>query len=109
MKILRSTITSKVEEFKAIKNANSVKDMMDGEILTKSFIYYVDEKQDGKEIILISVLGSDGGYHASQSPTFIHDYLEIIDMFDGCEEDITIVKASNVSKNGRTFVYAKLA
>lgn len=109
MRTLRTNITSKVEQFKAVKNASSIRDMMDGEILTRTFIQYVDEKSDGKEVELISVLGADGEYHASQSPTFIHDYLEIIDLFDGSEEEITIVKASNTSKNGRTFVYAKLA
>lgn len=109
MRTIKTTISSKVEQFKAVKNASSIKDMMDGEILTKTFIQYVDEKQDGKEVELISVLGADGEYHASQSPTFIHDYLEIIDLFEGSDEEITIVKASNSSKNGRTFVYAKLA
>lgn len=112
MKTLRTNIESKVEQFKAVKNSKSVKDMMDGEILLTTFIHYIDEKdekKDEKDTTVISVLGADGEYHTSTSPTFIHDYLEIIDMFDGCDEEFTIIKASNVSKAGRTFVYAKLA
>lgn len=109
MKVLRTNIISKVEQFKAVKNANSVKDLSDGFELAMDFIHYVDEKQDGKEVEILSVKGSDNEYYGTNSATFIHDYLEIIDMFADCEEDFTIVKDSNVSKAGRQFVYARLA
>lgn len=109
MKVLRTNIVSKVEQFKAIKNAHAVKDLPDGFELTENFINYIDEKQDGKEVEIIAVQGSDNEYYGTNSSTFIHDYLEIIDMFDDCEEVYTIVKDSNVSKAGRQFVYARLA
>lgn len=109
MKVVRTNITSKVEQFKAIKNADTVKDLPDGFELTMDFIHYVDEKQDGKEAEILSVKGSDNEYYGTNSATFIHDYLEIIDMFADCEEDFTIVKDSSVSKAGRQFVYARMA
>lgn len=109
MKVLRTNIESKVKQFKAVKNAHTVKDLPDGFELTKTFIHYADEKQDGQEVEILSVMGSDEEYYGTNSAVFIHDYLEIIDIFDGCEEDFTIVKDSNVSKAGRQFVYARLA
>lgn len=109
MRVVRTNIESKVEQFKAVKNAHAVKDLPDGFELTKEFINYVDEKQDGKEVEILAVKGNDNEYYGTNSTTFIHDYLEIIDMFADCEEEFTIVKDSNVSKAGRQFVYARLA
>lgn len=109
MRVLRTNIESKVEQFKAVKNAHTVKDLPDGFELTENFINYIDEKQDGKEVEILAVQGSDEEYYGTNSTVFIHDYLEIIDMFADCEEDFTIVKDSNVSKAGRQFVYARLA
>lgn len=109
MRVVRTNVESKVEQFKAVKNTHAVKDLPDGFELTMKFIHYIDEKQDGKEAEILSVQGSDEEYYGTNSSTFIHDYLEIIDMFADCEEDFTIVKDSNVSKAGRQFVYARLA
>lgn len=111
MRVLRTNIESKVEQFKAVKNAHAVKELPDGFELTKDFINYIDEKQDGKEkeVEILAVKGTDNEYYGTNSTTFIHDYLEIIDMFTDCEEEFTIVKDSNVSKAGRQFVYARLA
>jgi len=109
MKVLRTNIESKVEQFKAVKNAHSVKDLPDGFELGLEFINYIDEKQDGKEVEILAVKGSDNEYYGTNSTTFIHDYLEIVDMFVDCDETFTVVKDSNVSKAGRQFVYARLA
>lgn len=111
MKVVRTNIESKVEQFKAVKNAHAVKDLPDGFELTVDFIHYVDEKQDGKEAEILAVKGSDNKYYGTNSATFIHDYLEIVDMFSDSDSDetFTIVKDSNVSKAGRQFVYARLA
>lgn len=109
MKVVRTNIESKIEQFKAMKNAHVVKDLPDGFELTQDFIYYIDEKQDGKEVEILSVKGSDNEYYGTNSTTFIYDYLEIVDMFTDSDEAFTIVKDSNVSKAGRQFVYARLA
>lgn len=109
MKVIRTTIESKVEQFKAVKNAHAVKDLPDGFELTLNFIYYVDKKQDNTEVEILAVQGSDGEYYGTNSKTFAHDYLEIVDLFADTDEDFTIVKDSNVSKAGRQFVYARLA
>ena len=109
MKVVRTNIESKVDQFKAVKNSHPVKDLPDGFEITQDFIHYVDEKQDGKEVEILAVKGSDNEYYGTNSATFIHDYLEIIDMFSDSDEAFTIIKDSNVSKAGRQFVYAKLA
>lgn len=109
MRVVRTNIESKVEQFKAVKNAHAVKDLPDGFELTLDFINYIDEKQDGKEVEILAIKGSDNEYYGSNSTTFIHDYLEIVDMFTDSDETFTIVKDSNVSKAGRQFVYARLA
>lgn len=109
MRVVRTNIESKVEQFKAVKNAHAVKDLPDGFELTLDFINYIDEKQDGKEVEILAVKGSDNEYYGTNSSTFIHNYLEIIDMFECSDELFTIVKDSNVSKAGRQFVYARLA
>lgn len=109
MKTLRTNIESKVEQFKATKNAHAVKDLPDGFELTLEFVHYIDNKEDGKETEILAVKGSDNEYYGTNSATFIRDYLEIIDMFTDCNEPFTIVKDSNVSKAGRQFVYARLA
>lgn len=108
MKIVNTNINSMVGQYKATKCAHAMKDLPDGFELTQDFIHYVDEKQDGKEVEILAVKGSDNEYYGTNSSTFIHDYLEIVDMFTDCEEDFTIVKDSNVSKAGRQFVYARL-
>lgn len=113
MKVIKTNIESKVKQYKATKNADSVKNLPDGAELTTEYIHYIDEKQDKdgnvKEIEILSVKAPDGTYYGSNSATFIHDYLEIIDIFEGSDEPFTIVKDSNVSKVGRQFVYARLA
>ena len=109
MRVVRTNIESKVEQFKAMKNAHAVKDLPDGFELTLDFINYIDEKQDGKEVEILAIKGSDNEYYGTNSTTFIHDYLEIVDMFTDSDETFTIVKDSNVSKAGRQFVYARLA
>lgn len=113
MKTIKSNIESRVEQYKATKNVDAVKNLPDGAELTTKYVHYIDEKldKDGnvKEIELLSVKAPEGCYYATNSATFIHDYLEIIDMFEGSDEAFTIVKDSNVSKAGRQFVFARLA
>ena len=109
MKTIKTNITSKVEQYKACKNAHAVKELPDGFESTTEFLHYADVKEDGKEVEILSVKGSDGEYYGTNSATFRQNYLEIIDMFDGSDEPFTIVKDSNVSKAGRQFVYARLA
>lgn len=109
MRIIGTNIESKVEQYKAMKNAHAVKELPDGFELETQFLHYVDEKEDGKEVEIISVKGSDGEYYGTNSSTFRQNYLEIIDMFADCDEPFKIVKDSNVSKAGRAFVFARLA
>lgn len=113
MRTIKTNIESRVEQYKATKNADAVKNLPDGAELTTKYIHYMDEKQDKdgnpKEVEILAVQATDGTYYGTNSTTFIHDYLEIIDMFEGSEEPFTIVKDSNVSKAGRQFVFARLA
>lgn len=69
----------------------------------KSWAIYLDHNTDGEEVELFSMLTEDGEIFATNSPTFIRAFREILDIFDPAE--IKRLKVMNgTSKNNRTFV-----
>ena len=69
----------------------------------KSWAIYLDHNNDGEEVELFSMLTEDGEIFATNSPTFIRAFREILDIFD--PEYIKRLKVMNgTSKNNRTFV-----
>lgn len=65
----------------------------------KGFVYYTDEKQDGSEIQVLSILTEEGAI-ATNSQTFIPQFLEAYDMLDGDFQFFEVVETS--TKSGRT-------
>lgn len=64
---------------------------------------YTDKNADGEEVELFSMLTEDGDKFATNSPTFIGAFREILDIFEPSE--VKRLKVMNgVSKNNRTFV-----
>lgn len=64
---------------------------------------YKDHNNDGEEVELFSMRTDEGETFATNSPTFIRAFREILDIFD--PEDVKRLKVFNgVSKNNRTFV-----
>lgn len=64
----------------------------------KGFVYYSDEKQDGSEIQVLSILTEDGAI-ATNSQTFIPQFLEAYEMLDGDFQFFEVVETS--TKAGR--------
>lgn len=64
---------------------------------------YLDKNSDGEEVELFSMRTSEGETFATNSPTFIRAFREILDIFE--PEEITRIKVMDgVSKNNRSFV-----
>lgn len=66
----------------------------------KGFVYYSDEKQDGAEIQVLSILIEDNKAIATNSQTFIPQFLEAYEMLDGDFTKFEVVQTS--TKAGRT-------
>ena len=64
---------------------------------------YLDKNSDGEEVELFSMRTSEGETFATNSPTFIRAFREILDIFEPAE--VTRIKVMDgVSKNNRSFV-----
>lgn len=64
----------------------------------KGFVYYADEKQDGSEINVLSIL-TEIGPIATNSQTFIPQFLEAFEMLHGDIEKFEVLETS--TKAGR--------
>ena len=64
---------------------------------------YTDHNSDGEEVELFSMRTDENETFATNSPTFIRAFREILDIFQ--PEEVKRIKVMNgVSKNNRTFV-----
>ena len=64
---------------------------------------YLDKNTDGEEVELFSMRTTEGETYATNSPTFIKAFREILDIFE--PDEVKRLKVMNgVSKNNRTFV-----
>lgn len=64
---------------------------------------YLDKNADGEEVELFSMRTTEGETYATNSPTFIKAFREILDIFE--PDEVKRLKVMNgVSKNNRTFV-----
>ena len=66
-----------------------------------AYCFYSDEKDDGKTVDILSVMGADGIIYATNSTTFRDDFERICEIMDG--EDFSIEVISGTSKAGREF------
>lgn len=86
----------------------SIKTLEDNTVLSvTNYCEYVDIDSKGKEQHLLS-LKTDSGYFATNSETFIRNFLKIADLFEE-EGIINIVKVSGITKNDKPFVNVTLA
>lgn len=64
---------------------------------------YTDKNSDGEEVELFSMRTVDGETFATNSPTFIRAFREILDIFE--PDEVSRIKVMDgVSKNNRSFV-----
>ena len=65
---------------------------------------YKDTDKDGNTREILSILDNEVGAVATNSPTFIRDFMEIIEMCTDCGVEVQHVKiSSGTSKAGRKF------
>lgn len=81
------------------KMAEAVDQILD----VSAWAIYLDKNADGEEVELFSMRTEEGETFATNSPTFIRAFREILDIFE--PEEVKRIKVMNgVSKNNRTFV-----
>lgn len=106
MEVLVSNKDLSKEEVYFLTKAQDVQKMAEAvdQILDVSaWAIYLDKNADGEEVELFSMRTEEGETFATNSPTFIRAFREILDIFE--PEEVKRIKVMNgVSKNNRTFV-----
>lgn len=98
----------KVEQYLMTQASNIkvVKDIPDGtKINVKAWCKFVDTKEDGTEVELLSILDDNKVAYSCQSATFKRSFLDIADLMG---EEFTIVKTSGTTNAGRPYVNCEL-
>lgn len=83
-----------------------MRDCVGSVIPVVNYCVYTDEKNDGTEMNILSIMDDDGVCYATNSPTFNHDFERIIDIMG--DETFEIEVISGVSKAGRDFITCAL-
>lgn len=108
MEIVRTNTEDKVTLYKLTQDAG-IRKMTDikGDIKTvKAYAQYTDEDKDGNVREIVSIMGEDDVVHATNSPTFIRDFLKMVDLFGDELKSINVV--AGTSKANREFITASL-
>lgn len=75
----------------------------DQELELTSWAIYKDHNADGEEVELFAMRTAEGETFATNSPTFISAFRDILDVFE--PEEITKLKVmTGTSKNNRTYI-----
>lgn len=86
-------------------SVQKMKDAISQEIEVAAFCVYEDTNSKGEEQTILSIVTPENEVFATNSPTFIEDFLKMYDMFTDCGETITKVEViSGESKAGREFI-----
>lgn len=73
-------------------------------IQVDEWVLYKDSDRDGNTHDLLSILDNEAGVVATNSQTFIRNFMEIVDMCQSCGVEVRHVKiSSGTSKAGRRF------
>lgn len=113
MEILKCTTQSKKEIYNLTRSAKIKKmsEVLESEALeVVDYCYYVDSKVvDGetKEVEVVSLSTQDGNYYATNSPSFIREFLEIEKIFEGEIPALSVIHGR--SNSGKNFITVSLA
>lgn len=105
MNILKtSRDLSKVDIYLLTKSPTikTVKDCEGEVVLIDMWCIYEDENRNGNVTTLLSFCTSEGQAYATNSPTFIGAFSDIVDIFGDELPPITLMKG--ISKKGKEFV-----
>ena len=114
MQITFKTEGMTLKEVVALTKGNDVQKMSDavGEVLDfDKVVIYDDVNSKGEPMQVMAVQTKPGAKYATNSATFIRNYVEIINLFDdsGEEAPTTFKVGSGTSKNGRPFICCDIA
>ncbi|MBR2702269.1 MAG: hypothetical protein IKE77_09305 [Erysipelotrichaceae bacterium] len=85
------------------QDAQKMTEAADQELELTSWAIYKDHNADGEEVELFAMRTVEGETFATNSPTFISAFRDILDVFE--PEEITKLKVmTGVSKNNRTYI-----
>ena len=106
MQVLEQNKELTKEELYFLTKAQDVQKMaeaVDSVLTLTAWCIYLDHNSDGEEVELFSMRTEDGETFATNSPTFIKAFREILDIFS--PDEVKRLKVMNgTSKNNRTFV-----
>ena len=85
------------------QDAQKMTEAADQELELTSWAIYKDHNADGEEVELFAMRTVEGETFATNSPTFISAFRDILDVFE--PEEINKLKVmTGVSKNNRTYI-----
>ena len=106
MEILNSNKELTKEEIYFLTKAQDVmkmKEAVDSTVDLKAWCIYTDKDAEGKDVELFAMRTDEDESYATNSPTFIAAFRDILDVFD--PEEITKLKImSGTSKNNRQYI-----
>lgn len=106
------TITNTTKEYTQIErylmtvapSIKTVKVLNDGDvIIVAGYLEFVDKKEDGSTVELMSIITTDNKVYSTQSATFKRSIKDIETAMQGCFP-FPVIKISGESKAGRKFV-----
>lgn len=96
---------TKIENYKMTMSPeiNTLKDVADGTIIeVDGWLMFVEKKENGEEVEILSILSKDGKTYSCQSATFKDSFLNIDKIMSG--DPYSIKKISGTTKAGRPYI-----
>lgn len=106
-----STTMTAVELYKMTKNPSILKmrEIAGAVINVTAWCFYEDENQKGELQQILSIKDAGGEVYATNSPTFIRSFREIIEILNAAGETLDKLEViQGTSKNGRPFITCAL-
>ena len=108
MNILRTSKELSAQEkyfLTLVPSVHKMKEVVGQEIEVAAWCQYEDINSKGDETTILSIKNKENEVFATNSPTFIEDFLKMVDMFaDSGEVVNAIFVMSGTSKSGREFI-----
>lgn len=90
------TMSPAIQKMKDFKGAN---------VTISAWCVYEDADKDGKEQTILSILTKDGEIFATNSRTFVTDFIKMWELFEECGETVNSINVtSGFSKANREYI-----
>lgn len=86
-----------------------MKEVQDGKVITPAeIVVYTDSRADGSEVIITSIIDTNGAHYTTSSDVFRRELSDIVQIMDGEPFDLVVIKKQSKT-GGRTYVTCSLA